>query len=309
MPIAPFTDADVERFAREVTGSTDLTVALLPEGFTNANWKVTAPDGEAFVVKVGSRASAAKWGSSQVAYSLASSAGLPVPEMVHAAELGDHLVRMFTWIGGTSALDAALDGERRGRFLASLGEAVRVLHGIRREGFSSRLDGSAQSFDRWSEYLGARLVQIRQRCDATAAVDPRLLDQVCDRVGELGALVDEVAEPVVCHRDLHLSNLIVGEDAGLLGIIDWDAAEAWDRAADWFKLETEVLRVLPDGEDALLAAYLDGGPPPPLWSERRQLVHLIEALNTLPNTITEAWEASFADRARSHLIDLLAASN
>src|SRR4051812_49383193 len=135
MPIAPFTDADVERFAREVTGSTDLTVALLPEGFTNANWKVTAPDGEAFVVKVGSRASAAKWGSSEVASSLASSAGLPVPKVVHAAELGDHLVRIFTWIGGTSALTAALDVERRGRFLASLGEAVRVLHGIRREGF------------------------------------------------------------------------------------------------------------------------------------------------------------------------------
>ena len=43
-----------------------------------------------------------------------------------------------------------------------------------------------------------------------------------------------------------------------------------------------------------------------MWTQRRRLVHLVEALNILPNAISQAWEPDYADRARGHLIDLVA---
>src|SRR3954454_7948964 len=164
------------------------------------------------------------------------------------------------------------------RLLRSVGEAVRALHRVEHDSFSSRLDGSAPAFVSWHDYIDHRLGQIRTRCLATEAVDPHVLDRVCDAARSLAAAVGDSAEPVLCHRDLHPDNLIVDTEGALIGIIDWDSAEIWDRAGDWFKLEYELLRAHPDGGDLLLDAYLDGGPVPPKWEERRRLVHLVETL-------------------------------
>lgn len=51
----------------------------------------------------------------------------------------------------------------------------------------------------------------------------------------------------LCHRDLHPGSFIVDTDGTLLRIIDWDTAEAWDPAGDWFKLEFELLRISHSG--------------------------------------------------------------
>src|SRR5205823_8164897 len=102
--------------------------------------------------------------------------------------------------------------------------------------------------------------------------------------------------------------LIVDDEGSLIGIIDWDAAEAWDRSGDWFKLEFEVLRVHPNGGEITLAAYLDSDEMPRKWAKRRQLVHLVESLNILPNAVTQRWNTDFSDRAKTHLLDLLAGS-
>jgi aminoglycoside phosphotransferase (APT) family kinase protein len=209
---------------------------------------------------------------------------------------------MIIWFGSSKV---AAGTTRSSRLLRSVGKAVRALHEVERPSFSSRLDGSSPAFPSWKGYIEYRLEQVRARCLATEALDPRLLDEVCDLATSVAAAVNNDAQAVLCHRDLHPDNLIVNPEGALIGIIDWDSAEAWDRAGDWFKLEYELLRVHPTGRDQLLDAYLDGRPAPRNWDQRRRLIHLIETLNILSNAVALSWDAEFSDRARCHMIDLL----
>jgi aminoglycoside phosphotransferase (APT) family kinase protein len=296
---------DVESHARRVLGSNDLVAEHHPVGFGNENWKLRDDSGFRFVLKIGDAGSEAKWNSSHLALGLAAAADLPVPELVHLGKIDHHLVRIFTWIDGYSASSLVAGSERSTRFLRSLGEAVRSLHMIERNSFSSRLDDSAPTFPTWSAYITYRLSQIRERCVATRSVNPDLLDRVCGAATELAATVDDSAEAVLSHRDLHPDNLIVNADGTLIGIIDWDAAEAWDRAGDWFRLEFELLRSHPHSGSVLLGAYLQGDSVPSQWDQRKRLVHLIETLNILPNAVARSWETEFSDRARSHMLELL----
>lgn len=296
---------DVKAYAQRVLGSDELVAEHHPVGFGNENWKLHDDSGCRFVLKIGDAGSEAKWNSSHLAYDLAATANLPVPELVHVGNIDDHLVRIFTWIDGYSASGLVAGSERSTRFLQSLGEAVRSLHMIERNFFSSRLDGSAPAFSTWDTYIAYRLGQIRQRCLATRALDLDLLERVCSAATELAATVDDSAEAVLSHRDLHPDNLIVNADGTLIGIIDWDAAEAWDRAGDWFKLEFELLRSHPHGQTLLLEAYLQGDSIPQQWDQRKRLVHLVETLNILPNAVARSWDTEFSDRARQHILGLL----
>ena len=274
-------------------------------GFGNVNWRLRDTDGSCFVLKIGDSRNAAKWSSSHVALELAQAAGLQVPRLVHLGELDGHLVRIFTWIDGETATSIQPGTDKSERLLRTTGVAVRSLHTVGRDSFSSRLDGSAPTFSSWRAYVDHRLTQIRSRCEETGAVEAAVLDRACGLASDLATDVDGIAEAVLCHRDLHPDNLIVDSDGALVGIIDWDAAEAWDRAGDWFKLEFDLLAAHPDGSEILRDAYFGSDPLPDKWAERRRLVHLIESLNILPNAVTQEWTDEFSDRARAHLFDAL----
>ena len=77
-------------------------VARVPFGFGNENWRVTDAADRSYVVKVGPLSSAGKWNSARTSYELAASVGVPLPHLVHFAEHGDHIVRIFEWIDGRS---------------------------------------------------------------------------------------------------------------------------------------------------------------------------------------------------------------
>ena len=127
--------------------------------------------------------------------------------------------------------------------------------------------------------------------------------QACAVAERLAEAVDDVARPMLCHRDLHADNLLVDpRDGRLVAVLDFDMAEAWDRAADFDKLDRLLLSAFPaDAREAFDAAYYRDEPRPPRWEERVRLVVLIEALNTLPNAIAAGWKAAYADEARRRL--------
>jgi aminoglycoside phosphotransferase (APT) family kinase protein len=297
---------EVECIAQEVLGSPHVRILEAQHGYGNQTWRVVDAAGRPHVLKLGDPASAPKWRSAHRALELAAREGVPVPELVYDGHHGRRLVRVFTWVDGAIAKDRELDEAQEERFVASLGRAVAALHRVRLDGFSSRLDGSAPVFARWADYLAHRFQEVRARCEATGAIAPAVVDRAASVLDALAGSFDAVAEPVLCHRDLHPGNLVLGPDGTIHGIIDWDMAEPWDRAGDWFKLEYEVLRTRPGRTDDLLAAYLDGAPVPPRWSERRRAVHLVETLNILPNAVTQGWNDHYVDRARHHLEHLLA---
>lgn len=298
----------VERLGRRILGSDGLMAEHHPVGFGNENWVLRDTDGSRYVLKLGDRTNAAKWQSSHVALELASTAGLRVPEIVYLGELEGRLVRIFTWIDGETAASVPPGTKQSARLLQTVGASVRALHAVKREAFSSRLDGSSPAFNTWKSYIDHRLVQIRARCVDTGAVDPALLDRACRVAADLATQVNESAEAVLCHRDLHPDNLIVDSEGNLNGVIDWDTAEAWDRAGDWFKLEFDLLKAHPDGADVLLGAYLESDPVPDRWADRRRLVHLIESLNILPNAVAQGWSNEFSNRAKTFLDDLITGS-
>ena len=64
-------------------------------------------------------------------------------------------------------------------------------------------------------------------------------------------------------------------------IVDWDMAEAWDAAGEWFKLELFLFDQLPQTRAAFESAY--DAAAPTVDAERRRLVLLMESLNVVAN--------------------------
>lgn len=282
-----------------------VSVERHPVGFGNENWVVRDKDRTSqWILKVGSPASEAKWRSAHEALGLASSVGVPVPALLHMDMHDEWLVRIFTWIDGTPAATSITTLPQRRRFVASLASALQALHSLDTGSFSSRLDGSSARHDRWDDYLSFRLEHIRQRCIDTAAVDRRTLDRAGQAILDLASDVSPHARPTLCHRDLHGDNLLADDSGTLVGIIDWDTAESWDPAGEWFKLEWMLAPEVEANASDLSAAYLDDRPVPPMWKERVRLVHLVETLNLVPNAVAQGHD-DFASRARQHLGDLL----
>ena len=283
-----------------------MTVQRHPVGFGNENWVIRTADGACrWVLKVADLDNEAKWSSAHLALGLARSVGVPVAELVHEGRDDNVLVRVFTWIEGRSPAHVIGDDAQRDRFVRSLAVAIQSLHTIDTGAFSSRLDGSAPRFERWSSYLSHRFDQVRQRCVSVDAVDSVTLERVGDLIGRLAESVSPYTRPTVCHRDLHADNLLVSDSGELVGVIDWDAAESWDPAGEWFKLTWMLAESLSLDIETLTDACLTSDIDRVQWHERVRVVDVIETLNTVPNAIVRGAE-EFETRARCRLASLLA---
>ena len=181
--------------------------------------------------------------------------GVPLPRLVHFAEHDDHIVRIYEWIDGRSPMDIAGDPDQVERLFGSLGTAIAKLHSIELDGFSSRLDGSAPSYRSWADYVDYRLEQIRGRCMEHGILDAPTMNRASTAISELADEVADSARPTLCHRDLYADNLVVDEDGALVAILDWDMAEAWDPAGEWFKLDWLLFPEFPNAEASFDAAY------------------------------------------------------
>lgn len=253
-------------------------------GFGSSNWRARSGDDDV-LLKVGPAASAAKWASAEIARGRAAERGIPVPELLSSRVRPVGVVRVFRWVEGRSLAEVAteLDESARRRVATDLGRAVGALHELVRERFSSRLDGSSPTFDTWEGYVTARLAAVRDRSNAADALPAGLLDRTAAAVTELAAAVSPVVLPVLCHRDLHPDNVLVGADGRLVAILDWDMTEAWDPAGDRFKIERRLLPALGDAAEVFESTYAAAHPERPLWAERVNLVSILEAANSVAN--------------------------
>jgi aminoglycoside phosphotransferase (APT) family kinase protein len=293
--------ADVSVAASSLLDAPIAEAAPLPVSSANETWRVVTDAGARYVIKIGPLGFEAKWRSAHRALDLAQTVGVPVAPLVRSAPQDGRFVRAFEWIEGQPPDPAGLGDDGVRRLFTDLGAALRALHGIELDAFSSRLDGSAPSFTRWPDYLEYRLAAITARCRATCALDADELDRVCGAVNRLAAAVGDHARPALCHRDLYADNLLVDPTGRLVAILDFDTAEAWDRAGEFDKLDRLLISAFPGARPWFEAAYREGRPTPPRWDERVRLVALIEALNTLPNAIAAGWNPDYADDARRRM--------
>jgi len=204
-------------------------VSRLPIGFGNVNWRVRA-DGRHYVLKIGAAKSFAKWIAGEHGRQFAEAAGIPVPGLVDTTVTDAHVVRVYWWIDGVSP--RLLDRAGQRRFGEHLGSALAQLHLEGLGSYSSRLGPSGASFATWGEYVTIRLAQIRARAETNRFPASAVFDRVLVAVGAIIDRVSASARAVVCHRDLHADNLIVGSDGTLRAVIGWDMSEAWDQAGE-----------------------------------------------------------------------------
>ena len=120
----------------------------------------------------------------------------------------------------------------------------------------------------------------------------------------LATRFDDVAHPVVCHRDLYFDNLLCDRDGNLVAILDFDMAEAWEPAADFHKLRWWVFGTDTAAERDFLSGYRAGEPFPEDFEGRVRVVELLDLVNGLANWIVTdqtAMTVNAEDRLRTLL--------
>jgi Ser/Thr protein kinase RdoA (MazF antagonist) len=297
----------IRRIAEAALGRSIERVEHVPVGWSNENWRVGTGDGDEFVVKVGPPEAAATWAATGIAYEHAVRAGVPVPRLVHldaACRLADSgVVRVLTWIDGRHPAEVLDSPERIDRFFTDLGTAVRALHADGLDVFSSRLDGSAPRFEDWAGYVRYRVPQIVERARVCSAFGDRELAVFRDEALDLASIVTGDVRPALCHRDLHLDNLLASGDARLVAVLDFDVAEAWDPAVDMVKPRWQVFPEFDGARQAFDTAYFGKDGAPDQWELRVRLAALLELVNTVANArITR--DGTYEQQARDQLATL-----
>jgi Ser/Thr protein kinase RdoA (MazF antagonist) len=270
----------------------------------NDNWTVATADGGRYVVKFAPASSESKSRSAHLAHLLAGEAGVPVAPVVHFGVHADRLMRVYGWIDGRTPTPESLVGHRAARLFSDLGAATALLHGINHDAFSSRLDGSSPAFGGWSDYVEYRLEHVRDRCRSVGAVDETELARAVAIIQDLAQAVSPVARPTLCHRDLYAGNVLVDREGRLAAVLDFDLAEIWDTAGEWFKLDWLFFPSYPGSASVFAEAYWAGRSVAPDWDSRVKLVGLLETLNTIPNAMAQH-DSDFEAKARRRLHSLL----
>ena len=248
----------------------------IPQGWGNVSCFAETGVGRV-VVKVGLPTSDAdKFRCAAMGLELALRCGVPAPELLAFVEdvpaLDHRILRVFRCIAGATPEVEEASSDLFGQ----LGSVVRRLHTIAMPEFTSRV--GVAGFGRWSEFLAHRWVPTLARV-ARAEIDSTLVARAKACADELAAAVDDVATPVLCHRDLYLDNVLVDDGGALVALLDFDLVEAWDPLVEFFKLEWFVFEPNPAARTPFMDGYLAGDPLPPLFDERARLATIVELVN------------------------------
>ena len=268
--------------AEELLGARVTHVARIERGYGNENWRARTPDGDV-VVKVGlAQTDGAKWAAASRAQSLAAAAGVRVPTLLaftpSCAALGGRVVQVIEFVDGVHPQSVLNDPAAGAACFADLAEALGRLRTVRWHAFSSRLDGSAQEFESWIEYVEYRLPQIERR--GADVFTPSEFALIARSVRDHAAAVSAVVTPTLTHRDLFFDNLLVRSDGHLVAVLDWDAAEAWDPAVDLVKPRAQMF---PAAREDAVAAFWSAYPALDRLEERLRVVDLLEHANAVAN--------------------------
>jgi aminoglycoside phosphotransferase (APT) family kinase protein len=302
--VAEFEPQQVARAVEVLTGAkVSVTPTFIPRGLGNENWVVSTAAGR-LLVKIGAHeAPVAKWRAAAVGRVLAARAGVPVPRLVAWHEqlpaLDGRHVRIFVALDGYTLDDPAGPGQAAPQVWTELGAAVRRLHSVRLETFTSRLDGSAPAFATWDAYLAYRIPQIDGRARACAWLDDLDLDPLWDALHAAARGLAPVIRPGLTHRDLHVDNILISPCGGLAAILDWDQAEAWDPVADLVKLRWLLFEEVPGSEAAFIEGYGSPAAVHPHLQERLHIAGVVELVNTIAGALPH--EALAVRRLRARL--------
>ena len=202
-------------------GLRDAPMRLLGEGWDSTVWLL----GEEWVLRFPRREVVVAGFVRELAAlpRLAPELPLPVPVAAFQGQADDRF--RWPWAGcrllrGRELADAAPADADRARHGRDLGRFLRTLHDI--DPAAVTVDGALLPVDpeRRAD-MPFRVERTREQLARLDAIGlwraPVQLDGVLERARRL----PEPAEQAICHGDLHLRHLLVGDDGELSGVIDW----------------------------------------------------------------------------------------
>ncbi|WP_157683408.1 aminoglycoside phosphotransferase family protein [Microlunatus soli] len=274
----------------------------IERGYGNENWWLSGDDREYLLKIAPPAADLGKLTASARAHRLAVERGVPAPELVifepACAELDGRTVRIVDYLD-TVHPPEVLTADTVPEFFAGFGAAVATLHSVRPGGFASRVGGST-TFPTWADYVDFRVPQIRGRALATDLYPAADWNAMLDRARDLAAVVSDVVEPSLVHRDLYLDNVLADRDGRFAAIIDFDGAEVWDPVVDFVKLRWQVFGEHPGSAAAYLQGYASVAGPIRRFAERLHVVEILELANHAANAaLTD--NPAFAEQATARL--------
>lgn len=260
-PSATPTDAQALELLRRALGRAPVAARRVDRGFGHLLWYAETDRG-AYLLKIANRRRTdADVRSDIIATRMAATAGVPVPEIVHAADSGAECLPPWyvqRWIPGRDA--AQWMGEqppRRAvaRMAAELGELTGLLHltGLGRFADDVLDPPQRRSYDGFADLCTARAARLIDRVAASGVVDTVTLGTVEAALGRLCGETDG-ARPALVHRDLYLPNVLV--DGGrVVALLDFELAAAYDASWEFVKLENWVFRRWPAMRRPFVSGY------------------------------------------------------
>lgn len=226
-------------------------------------------------------------------------AGVPTPELVahdDALRVASLPYMVQQRVHGATLADGGLDPVALRRTYASLGQVLKGLHGIRR----NRV-GPVESVPEPYAFSVAELVSdLAEAGEIGRSQRERLLESFASLQPE----GPSSADPVLLHRDVIPSNIMVDGDGTVTALLDWGCAEWGNPARDLVGLR---IRTLPDvvaGYRSAIGAVPSGAVEGPL--ERDALwYHRYLALARLLKRPSTSEDRNWAAPRSASLVDFL----
>ncbi|GAB3758095.1 phosphotransferase family protein [Microlunatus parietis] len=281
----------------------------IARGYGNENWQFETDDGPMLIKVARPHLNPEKLRMAAGAHRAAAAAGVPVPELLHVdpecPALDGRSVRVQRYVEGRHPVEVMITDQAVRQFFRTLGETVATLHTVVADGFASRF-GGRPSFARWADYVAYRVPQISGRLEAAGGLPGLDHRALFDRVLTLAEAVSPVVQPRLTHRDLYLDNILAGPDGGVVAVIDFDIAEAWDPLADLVKLRWQVWPDYPPAaSETFLHAYATELPA--RFDDRIWIAEVLELVNYVANGLADGGKPEFTASARHRLDQVLAA--
>jgi len=223
-----------------------------PEGATNFVFDVSTKNGD-FIIRIATaRTKINDFYKEQWATVKAREHGLPVPQIL---EVGNGIIPYPFMVQEKLQGKEAVDHPDRLHILEKLGSLARELHTIETEGFGSVFDWSKNKLSRsvsWPEYMDKELDVTRRlaflkKHSFLPAQKFRHLSQAINKIRKWKM------KPCLNHCDLRLKNVIVNEDAKIIGLIDWENCSS--NMAPYWDLSIALHDLSIDGKQRFLQGY------------------------------------------------------
>ncbi|MFJ3383378.1 MULTISPECIES: phosphotransferase family protein [unclassified Curtobacterium] len=273
----------------EVTGGTDTSAAV---------WRLVDGDGTAWAAKWTTRSTGTgtRLVASMAAAGLESTpAARPTDDGRRRSRRGGGKLAVTRWSDGVDAATVGLD-------LPGWREYGALLAGVHAHEFPApaRKQGARRGIRRRRRRYRAEIAALDVAVASGAGGPLDLWRDARPRVELLlrGTMLvpGASADPVPCHGDAHLGNVLVDGD-GALRLVDWDEAVVGPRELDLHLVEFPVLFTPTTAEQ--LAAFRSGYGPVVVDEHRMVRFACIRALEDLTSTMTAACGGDDAERAEA----------